>query len=82
MRFRLQALSFLLPFALTEAVAARTPTRSAAQQSSGGATGAVTAVDYQRAERFLAHNTTPLVFHRVRLTWLWDNRFWYRDAGP
>jgi dipeptidyl-peptidase-4 len=38
-----------------------------------------TAADYQRAERFMGYNTTPLV-HRsgVRPNWLPDERFWYR----
>ncbi len=66
----------------TVAVAAGTTSLSAAQQASGGATGAVTASDYRRAEKFLAYNTTSLVFHRVRPAWLPDDRFWYRHTGP
>ncbi len=64
------------------AVAAGTTSLSAAQQESGGAAGPVTASDYQRAEKFLAYNTTSLVFHRVRPAWLPDDRFWYRHTGP
>ena len=66
----------------TVAVAAGTTSLPAAQQASGGAAGAVTASDYQRAEKFLAYNTTSLVFHRVRPAWLPDDRFWYRHTGP
>ena len=66
----------------TVAVAAGTTVLSAAQQESGGAAGPVTASDYQRAEKFLAYNTTSLVFHRVRPAWLPDDRFWYRHTGP
>ncbi len=43
---------------------------------------AVTAADYQRAEKFLPYNTRPLVFHDVRPSWLTGERFWYRDTGP
>ncbi len=46
------------------------------------ALAAVTAADYQRAEKFLTYNTAPLVFHRVRATWLPGDRFWYRNVGP
>jgi dipeptidyl aminopeptidase/acylaminoacyl peptidase len=46
-----------------------------AQQSS------VTVADYQRAERFLASNTAPLVYHAIRPAWLADGRFWYRDSA-
>jgi len=87
MRFHSQPLSFLLPFALISAFALATAQPSAAQQPSASTTTgspvAVTAADYQHAEKFLAYNTSPLVFHRVRPTWLTnDDRFWYRDAGP
>lgn len=41
----------------------------------------LTAADYARAERFMTHNTTPLVFRgEVRPTFLQDDRFWYRNA--
>lgn len=41
---------------------------------------ALTDADYARAERFVGYNTTPLVDHMVtRVTWLGDDRFWYRD---
>jgi dipeptidyl aminopeptidase/acylaminoacyl peptidase len=43
---------------------------------------ALTAADYQRAEKFMGYNTSPLMFHSVRGHWLPDDRFWYRDVGP
>ena len=77
MRFRVRALVLLLSVAFAGVVFSAPP--AAAQQ---GSAGAVTAADYQRAEKFLTYNTSPLVFHRVRATWLADDRFWYRDTGP
>lgn len=49
--------------------------------ASAAAQGKVlTDADYARAERFVGYNTTPLVDHMVtRVTWLGDDRFWYRD---
>jgi hypothetical protein len=42
-----------------------------------------TAADYERAEKALTSNTTPLVFRSgVRPTWLADERFWYRVTTP
>src|SRR5271170_1295483 len=87
MRFRSQTFSFFLSFASIAAAALATAQPSAAQQPSAsittGSPVAVTAADYQHAEKFLAYNTSPLVFHRVRPTWLPnDDRFWYRDASP
>ena len=39
----------------------------------------VTIADYERAERFMTYNTTPLVSNgAVRANWLPDDRFWYR----
>src|SRR3954453_12592432 len=36
-------------------------------------------VDYQRAEKMMGYNTTPLVLRTgVRPNWLPDERFWYR----
>ena len=80
MQFQACARTLALPVALVVAAAAFAPL-CAARQTSGSA-GAVTASDYQRAEKFLPYNTTPLVFHKVRATWLPGDRFWYRDTGP
>ncbi len=42
-----------------------------------------TATDYQAAEKMLAYNVTPLVYHGVqRPVWVDGGRFWYRDRGP
>jgi dipeptidyl-peptidase-4 len=39
--------------------------------------------DYAKAEKFMAYNVNPLVYHGVsRPTWMEDGRFWYRDNGP
>src|SRR3954467_3510642 len=43
----------------------------------------LTAADYARAEKFMAYNTTPLVYRAaVRPNWLPDERFWYRVTTP
>jgi dipeptidyl aminopeptidase/acylaminoacyl peptidase len=42
-----------------------------------------TAADYQRAERSLGQNVSPLVSGMAgRATWLPDGRFWYRATTP
>jgi dipeptidyl-peptidase-4 len=44
---------------------------------------ALTAADYAHAEKFMPYNVTPLVYHgTVRVTWLPDERFWFRDTTP
>jgi dipeptidyl-peptidase-4 len=51
--------------------------------SAASARGAVTAADYARAEKFMPYNVNPLVAHgSVRVNWLPDERFWYRDTTP
>ncbi len=41
-----------------------------------------TAADYARAEKFMAYNLTPLVLNAAgRVTWLADDRFWYRTTS-
>jgi dipeptidyl aminopeptidase/acylaminoacyl peptidase len=43
----------------------------------------LTTNDYEQAEKFMAYNVNPLVYHGVaRPTWMDDGRFWYRDNGP
>jgi dipeptidyl-peptidase 4 len=43
----------------------------------------LTTEDYARAEKFMAYNVNPLVYHGVaRPMWMADGRFWYRDGGP
>ena len=75
MQFRGLTLSFISLIAL----AALGSSLSVAQQASGAA---VTAADYQHAEKFLPYNTRPLIFHDVRPTWVTGDRFWYRNTGP
>jgi dipeptidyl-peptidase-4 len=42
---------------------------------------AMTSTDYGRAERWMSYNVTPLVAgSAVRVTWLPDERLWFRDA--
>ena len=42
----------------------------------------VTVADYERAEKFLGYNTTPLVSNGpVRANWLPGDRFWYRNTS-
>ena len=42
---------------------------------------AVTAADYERAERYLGYNTNPLVSNGpVQANWLPNDRFWYRNV--
>lgn len=44
---------------------------------------AMTAADYQRAEKFLSYGTAPLVDRtQVRPNWLPGDRFWYRTMTP
>ena len=54
----------------------------ASQQTSSAGPRVFTAEDYKRAEKFMAYNTRPLVFHDVRGKWLPGDRFVFRDAGP
>ena len=43
----------------------------------------ISVADYERAEKFLGYNTTPLVFNGpVRANWLPGDRFWYRNSSP
>ena len=57
---------------------------SASAQQSSYQPRALTAADYERAERFMPYNTTPLVLHSAgRATWVAsaaDERFWYRTT--
>lgn len=80
MKLSLRFASRAFPFAsLLIAFGAALP--STAQESTA-APRVLTAADYQRAEKFLGFNTTPLVYHSASATWLKDDRFWLRDTGP
>jgi dipeptidyl aminopeptidase/acylaminoacyl peptidase len=53
---------------------------AAAVSGSAQTRATVTVADYERAEKFLNYNTTPLVSNgAVRANWLPDDRFWYRN---
>jgi dipeptidyl-peptidase-4 len=42
----------------------------------------LTTEDYAQAEKFMAYNVNPLVYHGVdHPAWLTDGRFWYRDRS-
>ncbi len=50
-----------------------------ARQHTVDAPRALTTADYARAEKFLAANAAPLVYHSsVQPTWLADDKVWYR----
>src|SRR6266542_1396162 len=56
---------------------------SAAAQTGGSSSRAMTAADYARAEKFMTWNATPLVYRSgVRPTWIEGDRFWYRVTTP
>lgn len=86
MRIRFTRSSFLLRSLLSAAAIGCLAIPSLAHQSdsasSSSAPRAVTAADYAHAEKFMAYNTRPLVYHEVRPTWLPGDRFWWRDFGP
>ncbi|HXJ07386.1 MAG TPA: DPP IV N-terminal domain-containing protein [Candidatus Acidoferrum sp.] len=82
MRIRVPNTFTFFRFALLATVAASAAMPCAAQQSGSAEPRALTTADYKRAERFMAYNTRPLVFHDVRAKWLPGDRFWYRDGAP
>lgn len=82
MRLRVTVASPMLRFGLLVAIAVCSTNSSAGQQSNSAEPRAFTADNYKRAEKFMAYNTRPLVFHDVRVKWLPGERFWFRDAGP
>ncbi len=50
-----------------------------ARQHTVDAPRALTTADYARAEKFLAANAAPLVYHSsLQPTWLADDKVWYR----
>jgi dipeptidyl-peptidase 4 len=70
------------PIVLTAALAALAVASAAPAQQATGAPG-TGAVDYARAERFLAWNVEPLVSGaEVQPQWLPGERFWYRNRIP
>lgn len=82
MRLQVTVAGRVLRVGVLVAMAASVALPGAAQQSEKSGALALTDADYQRAEKFMAYNTRPLVYHDVRATWLREDRFWYRDVGP
>ncbi|MHB8501259.1 MAG: S9 family peptidase [Candidatus Acidiferrales bacterium] len=82
MRLQVAIASPVVRVGLLSAIAACSAIPSVARQSSSVVPRTVTAADYRHAEKFMAYNTRPLVYHDVRAKWLPGDRFWYRDAGP
>ena len=76
-RLLLLALVLAPPSALAQQVAPSGPAASPQPAPT------VSAADYARAEKFLPWNTAPLVSGAtVRVTWLPDDKFWYRNSTP
>jgi dipeptidyl aminopeptidase/acylaminoacyl peptidase len=66
----------------TQLLAAGAIIFAATVPGSAQARATVTVADYERAEKFMNYNTTPLVSNGpVRATWLPGDRFWYRNTN-
>ena len=58
---------------------------TAAQPQEAASRHAIASAEYAHAEKFMAYNTNPLVYHAVHPVWTADERLWYRDLdadGP
>jgi dipeptidyl-peptidase-4 len=82
MQLRVPTRSPLFRFAVLALFAGCSALSSAGQQNGSEAPRAFTADDYKRAEKFMAYNTRPLMFHDVRGKWAPADRFVFRDTGP
>ncbi len=82
MRFRVMVCSFGLRLGLLAALGVCLGMPASAQQINSGERRVFTADDYKRAEKFMAYNTRPLVFHDVRGKWVAEDRYLFRDLGP
>ena len=82
MRLRVTVCSALFRIALAAAFAVCAAIPSVAQQANSEAPRVITADDYKHAEKFMAYNVRPLVFHDVRGKWLAEDRYLFRDTGP
>jgi len=72
----------LLSYRRTQLLAAAAIVVAATLPGSAQSRATVTVEDYQRAEKYLNYNTTPLVSNGpVRATWLPGDRFWYRNTA-
>src|SRR5271169_3258579 len=82
MRLREMMTSPVFRFALLAALAGCAALQSTAQQTDSAGRRVLTAEDYKHAEKFMAYNVRPLVFHDMRGKWLPEDRYLYRDTGP
>jgi len=82
MRLRATVIYPMFRFALLAAFAGCLMFPSAAQQTNSADRRVLTADDYKHAEKFMAYNVRPLVFHDVRGKWLPEDRYLFRDTGP
>ena len=82
MRLQVNVCPPVFRFVLAATIAASAAIVSPAQQGNSGAARVVTADDYKHAEKFMAYNVRPLVFHDVRGKWLPEDRYLFRDTGP
>jgi len=82
MRFRWCVCSRFFQVGLLAAFGVCSAIPSLGQQGGSGAPRVFTADDYKRAEKFMAYNTRPLVFHEVRGKWVTEDRYLFRDSGP
>ncbi|HKV26281.1 MAG TPA: DPP IV N-terminal domain-containing protein [Candidatus Acidoferrum sp.] len=82
MRFQTGVLQMAVRAASIASLAACLAIPCMPQEAENGSRHTVAAADYEHAEKFLAYETRPLVFHEVRANWVSGERFWYRDAGP
>jgi dipeptidyl-peptidase 4 len=82
MRFRLRLRTLAHRFFHLAVIAICVAIPCSAQQSNAAGRRFFAADDYKRAEKFMAYNTRPLVFHEVRGKWLPADRYLFRDTGP
>jgi dipeptidyl-peptidase-4 len=82
MRFRLRVRTLAHRFFHLAVIAICVAIPCSAQQSNAVGRRVFTADDYKRAEKLMAYNTRPLVFHEARGKWLPEDRYLFRDTGP
>src|SRR5579864_51628 len=82
MPLRLPVRTFAQRFFPFAAIAVCLAAEALAQQGNSAGPRVFTADDYKRAEKFMAYNTRPLVFHEARGKWLPADRYLFRDTGP
>jgi dipeptidyl-peptidase-4 len=82
MGFRVTTSFLLFRLVLLTIFIAWAPIPSSARQANSAGPRVLTMDDYKRAEKFMAYNTRPLVFHEVRGKWMPEDRYLFHDAGP